>query len=268
MFRPQNVFKCPIYHTYGIPTRICHVWGTGAWLPRVLTKWGSNPGIHPPVQHPPQPSSNPFIPTSAHPIPALSNSQKRNSRKKRRGAPMPATPVVPQPMGHSVPAPEALLKLPQNLDPVTQQLAPPGQKWILVADTTANKAQPASIQPTEPANSTVEAVKTEPEPEKSNVELKTPLYAAANKLQHIVESAIACLLEQRLRYPLNKIGILEAFVPQKKKRNSSNRHHHNCRHWVPEDPRTVILFPGPTVGKMLVYKVQQRRGITPLHRPV
>ena len=45
---PQDAFKCPICHTYGIPTQICHIWGAGAWLPRVRTTWGSNPGIRPP----------------------------------------------------------------------------------------------------------------------------------------------------------------------------------------------------------------------------
>ena len=61
----------------------------------------------------------------------------------------------------------------------------------------------------------MEAIKAEPEPEKPNAELRAA-QAAVNKLQWIVESAMACLLEQRLRYPLNKIGILETFVPQKK----------------------------------------------------
>ena len=96
-------------------------------------------------------------------------------------------------MGNVVPAPEVQPKLPQNPDPVTQLLAPPGQKWILVAYTTTTNVQPAPIQPTEPANSTVEAVKAELEPEKPNVELKAA-QAAANKLQWIVESAMTCLL--------------------------------------------------------------------------
>ena len=81
---------------------------------------GPTPAYAPLVQHPPQTSSNSFIPTSAQPIPALSSSQKRNSGKKRRGTPTSATPVVPQPMGNTVPTPEIVPRLPQNPDPVTQ----------------------------------------------------------------------------------------------------------------------------------------------------
>ena len=110
---------------------------------------------------------------------------------------MSATPVVPQPMGNVVPPPEVLPKLPQNPAPVAQQLAPPGQKWILVADTTTTEVQPVPIQPTEPAKSTVETIQAELESEKPNAELKVA-QAAANKLQWIVESAMVCLLEQRL----------------------------------------------------------------------
>ena len=39
---------------------------------------------------------------------------------------------------------------------------------------------------------------------------------AANKLQWIIESALACLLETRLKYPLSMAGIIEAFLPQRK----------------------------------------------------
>ena len=35
-------------------------------------------------------------------------------------------------------------------------------------------------------------------------------------MQWIIESAMICLLEQRLKYPIKKIGILEAFIPQRK----------------------------------------------------
>ena len=51
--------------------------------------------------------------------------------------------------------------------------------------------------------------------EKPNEDLKSA-QTAANKLQWIVESSMACLIEQRLKYPLNTIGIIEAYVPQKR----------------------------------------------------
>ena len=103
-----------------------------------------------------------------------------------------------------------LPKLPQNPSPSTQQLAPPGQKWVLVADTTPANVPPAPIQRAAP-----EADKPEPEPTKPNAELKAE-QTAVNRIQWIIESAMICLLEQRLKYPIEKIGILEAFIPQRK----------------------------------------------------
>ena len=50
---------------------------------------------------------------------------------------------------------------------------------------------------------------------KPNAELKEA-QAAVNHMQWIIESAMICLLEQRLKYPIKKIGILEAFIPQRK----------------------------------------------------
>ena len=35
-------------------------------------------------------------------------------------------------------------------------------------------------------------------------------------MQSIIEAALSCLLEQRLKYPIVKIGILEAYLPQRK----------------------------------------------------
>ena len=40
----------------------------------------------PPVQQQPQPVSNPFLPVTAQPTPAVSKAQKRNNRKKQRSA--------------------------------------------------------------------------------------------------------------------------------------------------------------------------------------
>ena len=50
--------------------------------------------------------------------------------------------------------------------------------------------------------------------EKPNEDLKSA-QAAANKLQWIIESSMACLIQQA-KYPLNTIGIIESYVPQKK----------------------------------------------------
>ena len=39
---------------------------------------------------------------------------------------------------------------------------------------------------------------------------------SADKLQMFIKASKAYLLEQRLRYPLSQIGIIEAYLPQKK----------------------------------------------------
>ena len=158
--------------------------------------------------------SNPFLPVPAQPNPALTRAQKRNSRKKRSGLPIPAVPRVPQPMGNAVKPQETILNVLQHPTPTSQQLAPPGQKWILVTDTITVpfEVQLAPTQVPEPAKTTV--VVSQVEPEKQNEEVN-PAQAAANKLQWIIESSMACLSEQRVKYPLKDIGIIEAYFPQK-----------------------------------------------------
>ena len=148
--------------------------------PEYAPQGGPTRTYGPPAQHQPQPSSNPFIPMPVQPSIVLSTAQKRNSRKKRRGVPLSATPVVPQPLGNAALTPEVLPKLPQNPSPSTQQLAPPGQKWVLIADTAPASVPPAPIQPAAP-----EAGKPEPESTEFNVELKEA-QAAVNRMQLIV----------------------------------------------------------------------------------
>ena len=124
-----------------------------------------------------------------------------------------AVPRVPQPMGNAVQTREVIPNVTQNPTPTSQQLAPPGQKWILVTDTATipTEVQLTQTQAPEPTKPT--GVKVEPE--KPNEDLK-PAQAAANKLQWIIESSMACLLEQRVKYPLKTIGIMEAYIPQKR----------------------------------------------------
>ena len=75
------------------------------------------------------------------------------------------------------------------------------------------EVQVAPTPAPEPAKTTV--VVSQVEPEKPNEEVKSA-QTAANKLQWFVESTMACLLEQRVMYPLKDIGIIEAYFPQKK----------------------------------------------------
>ena len=85
-------------------------------------------------QTPPQIPSNPFLPVPGQPNPVLSSSHKRNNRKKWQQLTMPAVPCVSQPMGNAVQKREATLNVTPNTDSNPHQLAPPGQKWILVAN--------------------------------------------------------------------------------------------------------------------------------------
>ena len=92
----------------------------------------------------------------------------------------------------------------------TQKLAPPGKKWVLMEDTTPANVPPATIQTPTPETS-----KPEPEVADITVDLKAA-QAAVNRMQLIIEAAWSCLLEQRLKHPIVKVGILEAYLPQKK----------------------------------------------------
>ena len=92
----------------------------------------------------------------------------------------------------------------------TQQRAPPGKKWVLMEDTTPANVPPATIQTPTPETS-----KPEPEVADITVDLKAA-QAAVNRMQMIIEAALSCLLEQQLKYPKVKIGILEAYLPQRK----------------------------------------------------
>ena len=129
-----------------------------------------------------RPPSNPFLPVPAQPNPAYTIAQKRNSLKKRPGLSMPAVPRVPQPMGNAVQPQEVIPNVMQNPTPTSQQLAPPGQKWILVTNTATVPAevQVAQTPTPEPAKPTV--VANQMEPKKPNEELKSA-QAAANKLR-------------------------------------------------------------------------------------
>ena len=82
--------------------------------------------------------------------------------------------------------------IPAPAVPLAPSQTPPGQKWALVPEDTP-----------------------EPEHSKPNEELKAA-QAAADKLQGIVEAAVICLLEHRTEYPLEKFGIIEAYLPQRK----------------------------------------------------
>ena len=117
-------------------------------------------------------------------------------------------------MGNAVKPQETILNVVQHPTPTSQQLAPPGQKWILVTDTITVpfEVQLAPTQVPEPAKTTV--VVSQVEPEKQNEEVKSA-QAAANKLQWIIESSMACLSEQRVKYPLKDNRIIEAYFPQK-----------------------------------------------------
>ena len=77
-------------------------------------------------------------------------------------------------------------------------------------DATPANTPPATIQTPAPETS-------KPEPEVANitVDLKAA-QAAVNRMKLIIEAALSCLLEQRLKYPIVKIGILEAYLPQRK----------------------------------------------------
>ena len=177
--------------------------------PEYAPQGGPTRTYGPPVQQQPQPASNPFLPATAQPTPAVSNSQKRNSRKKRQVALMSATPVVPQPLGNVAPTPVVLPTVSPN-PTSTQQLAPPGKKWVLIEDSQILCPNHVAVQPAVP-----EIVTPEPELVKPNAELKAA-QASVNLMQYIIESSLICLLEQRQRHPISKIGILEAFVPQQK----------------------------------------------------
>ena len=129
-----------------------------------------------PAQYPP---SNPF---QAHLSQGQSNNQRRNKTKGRPPPKRPA-PVVPQPTG--TPAPIS------TTPPVPSNI-PPGHKWAIVPEDTP-----------------------ELEPARSNADLKAA-QNAADRMQGTVEAAIICLLEHRLEYPLEDLGILEPFGMQKK----------------------------------------------------
>ena len=107
--------------------------------------------------------------------------------------------MVPKPVGNVVPAPKAAPAPPPNPSP--NKIIPPGHKWALVPDST-----PATIQIFD---------KPEPEPSKPNEELRVA-QTATNKLQRLVEAAMICLIEQRTEYPLEKFGITEAYLRQRK----------------------------------------------------
>ena len=74
-------------------------------------------------------------------------------------------------------------------------------------------SSPPASQPTD-VTSTGEPEKPKSQ-EKPREDLKTA-QATTDKLQLVIESSMACLLEQQLSYPLNKTGIIEAYLPQKK----------------------------------------------------
>ena len=110
---------------------------------------------------------------------------------------MPLTPVSTTP----VPATQVSADPSQS----TQQLAPPGKKWVLMEGMAPASVPPATIQPPTP----------KPETADITTDLKAT-QAAVNRMQLIIEAAWSCLLEQRLNYPIVKVGILEAYLPQRK----------------------------------------------------
>ena len=175
----------------------------------------------PSFQTPPQVLSNPFLPAPGQSNPVISNSKKWNNRKKRQQLTLPAVPRVPQPMGNTVHNGGATLNAAPNTDPSPQQLAPPGQQWILVANpaTASASMQLPTVQIPEPAKPIDIVSQGEPEKPSSQERRKEDLMAAqtaADKLQWIIKSSLACLLEPRLKYPLSRIGIIDALLPQRK----------------------------------------------------
>ena len=74
---------------------------------------------------------------------------------------------------------------------------------------------PASVPPATTQPPTPEPSKPEPELADITEELKAA-QTAVNQMQLIIEAAWSCLLERWLKLPIEKIGILEAYLPQKK----------------------------------------------------
>ena len=141
-----------------------------------------------PVPH--QQPSNPFM---AAPGPSVPHrAPPKRSKKKKHVQASPVTPVVPQP--GTVAAPVMPAK------PTDDQ-----HEWVLVAK---NTATPISSKPTEsPA--------IEPEPVKVDAGLPQA-QGELDKVQWIVESAMLCLIEPKREFPIEKFGILDAYVPSQR----------------------------------------------------
>ena len=78
-------------------------------------------------------------------------------------------------------------------------------EWVLVAKGTSTPTPPA---PTEgPA--------LEPEPEKVNAGL-AQAQEELDRVQWIVESSVCCLIEPRREFPIEKFGILDAYIPSER----------------------------------------------------
>ena len=179
--------------------------------------------------------SNPFLQDPEHPNLEISNSRTRNSHKKRQQLALPTVPRVPQPMGNATQGViihqvlGAAPTIAPTPGPSPQPLAPPGQQWILVANPTPASVemqppvlqvpQPAKPKNAQPAESMDSGVGEKPKSQEKLKEPKGELKMAqmsADKLQMFIKASKAYLLEQRLRYPLSQIGIIEAYLPQKK----------------------------------------------------
>ena len=122
-----------MYHHSPYPTHVGYVddgeQETG--YPAYEPNRGPTRAHAPSFQMPPQVPPNPFVPAPGQYNPVISNSKKRNNRKKRQEQALLALPWVPQPMQSAAQG----VVIHQVL-----RSAPPGQQWILVP------TQPSGIE--------------------------------------------------------------------------------------------------------------------------
>ena len=196
-----------MYHHCPYPTHVGYQQGYVDYgeqsngYPAYEPSGGPTRAYAPSGQTPPQDPSNPFLLAPGQPNPVISSSKKRNNRKVRQHLTIPAVPRVPLPMGNAVKNRSATRKAAPNTDPNPQQLAPPGQKWILVDNpsTVPTEMQLPTVQVPEPTKPIKVKSQGEPEipksPERLNEDMKAA-QAAADKLKWIIKSSLACLLER------------------------------------------------------------------------
>ena len=149
------------------------------------------------VQGPPVHPQNPSNPFVAAPGPSTTHrAPPKRLKKKKRAQASPAVPAVPQP------GTIAALVMPANPAADQPTSSQPGLEWVLVAK---NSATP---EPSKPTESPI----VEPEPVKINAGL-AQAQEELDKVQWIAEAAMICLVEPRREFPIEKFGIIDAFVP-------------------------------------------------------